>query len=328
MNCQSAGCHVYSRARLPGRPPWVMADSGAAPSSPEGSCSNSAWAQPQRARDSDLEKFKMQMMGEVKTINEKCGGPAQYLQALSQDEAGDFAKYLWDAFPEKDDLLYHHSAVVPVVKESELASFPATVLHVAALGFGKDCTLKPAPGKELFGQVVEQYLQDGFLTSGEPLLVVQSRDPKSFEGFPTLWSDPDVLPTFSLAYLKGFARATSALALLHKTWKLRVDLKIVHPVLYQSFLAVHVHHLQQGSKMDEALQNMKLSARSSIRKKQNVVQTVVVVQNLYTHGLSDFTVFIRKWNSMSARSDQIIGKRAMALKLLFESAPKVPPHTV
>jgi uncharacterized RDD family membrane protein YckC len=52
------------------------------------------------------------------------------------------------------------------------------------------------------------------------------------------------------------------------------------------------------------------------------------MQNLYTHGLTDFSVFVRKWNSMSARSDQIVGKRAMALKLIFESGTKVPAHTV
>ena len=33
----------------------------------------------------------------------------------------------------------------------------------------------------------------------------------------------------------------------------------------------------------------------------------------------------RKWKAMSGRSDQILGKRAMSLKLLFESAPKDCP---
>ena len=69
---------------------------------------------------------------------------------------------------------------------------------------------------------------------------------------------------------------------------------------------------------------MKLSARGSIRKKTNIIQTVVIVKNLYQHGLSDFGLFVRKWNAMSATMDHIAGKRAMALKLLFESAPQEP----
>ena len=79
-----------------------------------------------------------------------------------------------------------------------------------------------------------------------------------------------------------------------------------------------------GSKLAEALQNMKLSARGSIRKKTNIIQTAVMVKHLLQHGLSDYQVLVRKWNEMSAKSDHIAGKRAMALKLLFESAPQEP----
>ena len=74
----------------------------------------------------------------------------------------------------------------------------------------------------------------------------------------------------------------------------------------------------------ESLQNMKLSACGSIRKKTNIIQTVVIVKNLGQHGLSELTVFVRKWNATSAKMDHIVRKRAMALKLLFESAPQEP----
>ena len=85
---------------------------------------------------------------------------------------------------------------------------------------------------------------------------------------------------------------------------------------------MNVHHIALGSKPDEALQNMKLSARGSIRKKTNIIQVVVMVKKLYQHGLHDFSVFVRRWNGMSAKVDHIAGKRAMALKLLFEVAPE------
>ncbi len=60
------------------------------------------------------------------------------------------------------------------------------MVHIASLGFAADCSLKPPLGTELFCQVAEQYLQDGFLTSGEPLLVVQSRDAKASDGLVSL----------------------------------------------------------------------------------------------------------------------------------------------
>ena len=194
------------------------------------------------------------------------------------------------------------------------------------MGFSPDCSLKPAPGADLFLQLSAQILQDGFVTAGDPLLVVQSRDPANSTKAVQLWSGDGGQPlgTFSLGYLKGMARATAALALLHRIFVLEVDLKSVHPVLHESIRAVSVHHVSMGSKLAEALQNMKLSARGSIRKKTNIIQTVVIVKNLLQHGLSDYQVLVRRWNEMSAENDHIIGKRAMALKLLFESAPQEP----
>ena len=160
-------------------------------------------------------------------------------------------------------------------------------VHIASLGFSPDCSLKPAPGAELFSQLAAQILQDGFVTAGEPLLVVQSRDPANFTKSVQLWSGDggqQPLGTFSLGYLKGMARATAALALLHRIFILKVDLKSVHPVLHESMRAVSVHHVSMGSKLAEALQNMKLSARGRIRKKTNIIQVVVIVKNLYQHG--------------------------------------------
>ena len=133
------------------------------------------------------------------------------------------------------------------------------------------------------------------------------------------------LPAFSVASVKGMARATTVLAILHRAWNLNINLKDAHPVLYEGCLAIHVHHLEQASKIDETLLNMKLSSRGSIRKRANVIQIVVMISNLYTHCLTDLSVFTRKWNAMSGRSDQILGKRAMSLRLLFESAPKDCP---
>ena len=62
---------------------------------------------------------------------------------------------------------------------------------------------------------------------------------------------------------------------------------------------VYVLHTEQATQMGEAFQNMKLLARGSIRKKTNIIQTVTMMQRLMNHGLSDFTVFVRKWNAVA-----------------------------
>ena len=75
--------------------------------------------------------------------------------------------------------------------------------------------------------------------------------------------------------------------------------------------------------MDEALENMKLSLRGSIRKIVNVIQLAMMIDNLTKkHGLQDFGVFIRKWNQGCSRTHEIDGEKAYALKLLFEVASR------
>ena len=76
-----------------------------------------------------------------------------------------------------------------------------------------------------------------------------------------------------------------------------------------------------ASRVDEALQNMKLSCRGSLRKATNTIQCVFMVRSLMTFGLTDTMTFVRQWNAMSARQFQIVGKRAQTLKLLFDNAP-------
>ena len=177
---------------------------------------NAQWAEPWSGPP-PLSAFKAQREKEVDEINRRCGGPAPYLQRLGQPELDDFAKYLWEEFPEKDDVVYHHDDPIPSVKEDDLGSEVPVTVHVASLGFSPDCSLKPAPGADLFSQLSAQILQDGFVTAGDPLLVVQSRGPANSTKVAQLWSGDTGQPlgTFSVGYLKGMARATTALALLH-----------------------------------------------------------------------------------------------------------------
>ena len=84
---------------------------------------------------------------------------------------------MWTEFTEKDEILYHHNDPIPPIREEELGAAVPVTVHIASLGFSPDCSLKPAPGAELFSQLVARILQDGFVTAGEPLLVVQVPGP-------------------------------------------------------------------------------------------------------------------------------------------------------
>ena len=67
---------------------------------------------------------------------------------------------------------------------------------------------------------------------------------------------------------------------------------------------------------------MKQSSKGSLRKMTNVIEIVFMIKGLVTFGLNDFSSFVRRWNGMCAKSHAISGKRAVALKLLFDIAPK------
>jgi hypothetical protein len=96
------------------------------------------------------------------------------------------------------------------------------------------------------------------------------------------------------------------------------------PQIYETVLGgVYVHHLETADKIDEGLQNMKFSARGAVRRANSVVQIVVMVRNLISYGMGDFSVFVKRWNMMAPHGQRLTGKKAMALKLLFEAAPHV-----
>ena len=67
---------------------------------------------------------------------------------------------------------------------------------------------------------------------------------------------------------------------------------------------------------------MKISRQSSVRKATNTIQMVFMVKKLVGFGLTDHGSFTKRWNSMSSRQFQIVGKRAVSMKLLFEETPQ------
>ena len=256
----------------------------------------------------------------------KHGGPCQYLEKVEKVE---FGLWLWHTFPESDLHMYHYRANLPEISEEDVANTFPTVVHVAALGFDKLCSMKPPPGQSHSLELLEQYLIDGFDTTGAetgPLLVLQHA--LAPMNLPDLWNDKiagQALPPFSLGYLKGMARSSTLMFLLHRFFCMKINIATDWPHLWKSVLAIHVHHVKQKSRMEECLQNMKMSVRGSLRKPNNTLQCVVMIQQLQSMGATtDYMSFVRRWNTMAATSHQIVGKRLTTLKLLFEQAPAEP----
>jgi hypothetical protein len=142
------------------------------------------------------------------------GGPKQYLVKTWGHRAQDFADALFHQLPLLPQVLYTMPKEMPTVAESERASKPCLPVHVGALAFEEDCSLKGPPTITTALALIDEYLVDGFVTSTEALLVQQLRQPQALAA---PWKQPgqmlDLTP-FSLGYIKGQARACTLLALL------------------------------------------------------------------------------------------------------------------
>lgn len=271
---------------------------------------------------------KMKIMEGMESMCARYGGPVQYLTAMLRDSAShvEFLDHLTTAYPESEEHLYTSCAKLPPVSDGDLGAVIPLCVHVAVLGFDVSCSLKPPPGHARTLGLAEQYVVDGFCSQGDPLLLVQSRSVHDIVSVTAPWTsnDPtqDPITPFSVGYLKGMGRASVLLSMLHWCWKGDIDLRKDHPVLAKSVATIFVHHAQQSSRIEECLQNMKHSSRGSLRKMTNIIEVCFMIKGLLAFGLNDFASFVKRWNMMSVKSHQIVGKRAMALKLLFESAPK------
>ena len=73
--------------------------------------------------------------------------------------------------------------------------------------------------------------------------------------------------------LAGLARTSSLLCILHVAMKEDWNLDEVAPALHKSLASgISAHCIMCASKVDEAMLNMKISLRGSLRKSVNLVQ--------------------------------------------------------
>ena len=205
---------------------------------------------------------------EMKAIGSKYGGPKQYLAAAlsSAEEKRNFAQFLWDNFPEKDDLVYEHNKAMHATSNAELGTAQPLALHLAVLSYSEDCSLKPGPGKKFFNEIVEHFVRDGFVTAGEPLRVSPAgpQDP-AFDAMSLWHASPgeEPMPLHSVPYIKGQARSVSILALAHWAWKSGTDLMTDRPVIWESCRVVWALCRNLGNRLEESMENLKLATRGN-----------------------------------------------------------------
>lgn len=247
---------------------------------------------------------------------EKFGGPAQYLKHHFGDHGSlkwaAFAQQLRDTFPKRPDLVYLESLDLPRTDEI----FKVPLWH---LGFVDACSTKPPTFRVTATSLIDEYLTNTFLTSGDPILLYQHPKP-----LPSQFDMPDAddgaksPSVFYLHYLKGAARATSVLMLAHVLLnELNVHLEILAPQLHSSLLAVYC---RLGSAASDAasiaMENARFSARGAIRKAHDVITWAGKLHTLKQKGLQPSEI-IKKFNETATKDAAIVGaKRSGLLPLL------------
>eukprot|EP00973_Karenia_brevis_P037255 5136229-Karenia_brevis.AAC.1 len=187
--------------------------------------------------------------------------------------------------------------------------------------------MKPPTAAQTFAMLTEQFVVDGFVTHGQPLLATRPNDLVNLvAGLPLLPSrGPTDLKLFSLGQVKGIARIHSVMALCLWMAKEKIDVAAACPALFESLRVIHYQPLYVKDSLDASLMNMKMSVRGAIRKANSTITVVFMVKELVAkQSIPDVGVFVRRWNAMAAKSNQITGKCACAIKLMFElTAPGV-----
>ena len=124
----------------------------------------------------------------------------------------------------------------------------------------------------------------------------------------------------SIGYTKGEASTTTLHAFLVWCWKTGVNIKSVHPVLWESVCVIYLHMFEPNSQLAAAMSNMKISSRGDVRRSNNIIEICVMIKEM---GSVDVGLFQRTWNKQSAREHQIIGRKASALNNIFDLGPEI-----
>ena len=273
------------------------------------------------APDPSHAKFKDQVDFVVDTykatVLEKHLGPMQYLETKLQETSSReaFVAWLWQAFPLDPSKAYNLESPFPSVDIQKLGDSLPCKTHISMLGFDAPCSLKPPPAAHSSLELAQHILNDGFRTSGKPLLVKHIQPVTALEA---PWKDEaNGMPVepLSLGYVKGMLRATTCLALLHLFWEDGNGEALLNTfqVFRESVGCIYVHHVAMPSLESEVFNNFLLSIRDSLSKPPNFMTWLHTLRTLKTKGYEDSSAVISRFNQMVPKSSWLIGSKATAL---------------
>lgn len=163
----------------------------------------------------------------VRKALQEHGGPQQLLlnKLPTEEDRVEYAKILWDKFPPLED---HLPALgwsqLPVHHQGRQDSAPA-IVHLAFLDFTENCSLKGPPSLKVSLQLLEEMATDGFVSTGEPILVRAIQKDTVMDGPWKVDHPEDTIGAFSLGFVKGAARICTLHAIICVALEDRVDLK-------------------------------------------------------------------------------------------------------
>lgn len=232
----------------------------------------------------------------------------------------------------QDDTVYHVDRIIPCIDTEAVAHAIPICFHISMFGFSKSCTTKPPPFLETFWELYDEIFKDGFITCGDPIFIQQpaeildgvrdAEDNVVGPLFPASQPGEKALFCQSLGYVKGMARVTTLLVILHLAWKKGYNLD-KSPKLKASVCRIWALNNSHGSKREIALQNLKISSRGSIRKAPNVITILYMVKTLASNGDTDSSSFLKTWNQRASKVHQVVGKKAVSLKMFLDAPDAV-----
>jgi len=265
----------------------------------------------------------------LKEAYQAFGGPTAYLQTTysSPERRVEFARQLYAYFPATDTVDMKFDCDWPSVPEHDRDKGTLLKAHLAMFNYTESGSPNMPTGTKTSLKIAEEVLLDGMLTAGEPIItnagdkakiMMASGTTEGVQNAPWHKQDIDPLPVFGINLHKGAGRIRTCLCIASLFLEDGVDLKQLHPVLWQSMRDITVVNLRFATLREQAFSNFKLSARGAIRQAPSVINWVVVLQKLGAAGDSDTGQIIRQWNQGSARANQILGAKAQAVKNVMD----------
>ena len=169
-------------------------------------------------------------------------------------------------------------------------------------------------------RLADEIMTDGFVTAADPLQILHGSDSEMKQvGLKTEapWVEEaslDVIPPLSNLHHKSQGRVAMLQMIVSMIMDDEVNLKEIHPVLWQSVREMRCVALQFGSVRQQVFANFKVSARGDIRTAANDMDWYRFRKNT----CEEPGEVLRSWNSTCSKSQAMVGVKAQALKNLLE----------